>query len=288
MSDKKPLKMGAVVYAPRVTVVWEIIVDYFKNAGLPMEAVFFKDYESQIDALLDGSIDIAWNSPLAHLDAELRGKGACDYGCMRDTDRDLHTYMIVRKDSGYTKVSDLKGKTIGFGAFDSPQARLIPMYYLHTQGLEYGKDYTEKRYDIGLGLHGDHVGGEQDAMEALKRGEVEASFTLDRNYKRWAQDGTLDKEEIVILAETPAFDHCIFTMRPGFPKEQHDQFIDCIMQMDYNNPEHKKMMDLEGLKEWVPGRLSGFHQIQEANKYLDFFPSFVQFKKEHPQEDGNK
>lgn len=40
--------------------------------------------------------------------------------------------------------------------------------------------------------------------------------------------------------------------------------------MDYSNPAHKEMMDLEGLKKWVDGRLSGFEQITKAEKYLDF------------------
>ena len=41
--------------------------------------------------------------------------------------------------------------------------------------------------------------------------------------------------------------------------------------MDYNNPKHKEMMDMEGLKKWVKGRTSGFEQITKANEYIDFF-----------------
>ena len=44
--------------------------------------------------------------------------------------------------------------------------------------------------------------------------------------------------------------------------------------MDYNNPDHKEMMDMEGLKEWIPGRTKGFKQLTEANEYLDFFKEF--------------
>ena len=41
--------------------------------------------------------------------------------------------------------------------------------------------------------------------------------------------------------------------------------------MDYNNEAHRKMMDMEGLKEWVEGRITGFQQLREANDYLKFF-----------------
>ena len=44
--------------------------------------------------------------------------------------------------------------------------------------------------------------------------------------------------------------------------------------MDYNDPEHKKIMDLEGLTEWVEGRTTGFEQITNADKYLDFFGKY--------------
>ena len=39
--------------------------------------------------------------------------------------------------------------------------------------------------------------------------------------------------------------------------------------MDYTNEAHKKMMDMEGLKEWVEGRITGFQQLREANDYLN-------------------
>ena len=172
------IKLGAVIYAPKVTVIWGIIQDFFASEHCPIEPVFYKDYKSQVDALMKGEIDIAWNSPLAWLDAFLLSKGECLNGSMRDTDQNRKSYLVVRKDKGFKTIADLKGKTIGFGAYDSPQARLIPIYHLHKNGLEYEKDYIEKRYDIGLGLNGDHVGGELDAAKAMLSGDVDGSWML--------------------------------------------------------------------------------------------------------------
>ena len=175
------VKIGAVIYATKVTVIWGIIADFFKEEGFPVEPVFYKDYVSQIDGLMNGEIDIAWNSPLAWVDAYIRTKGKALDGSMRDTDRDRQTYLVVRKDSGIESIEDLKGKTIGFGAIDSPQARLIPIYNLHQKGLEYGKDYEEKRFDLEVGLQGDHIGGELDSAKAMLLGEVAATWMLDFN-----------------------------------------------------------------------------------------------------------
>ena len=80
--------------------------------------------------------------------------------------------------------------------------------------MEFEKDYTDKRFDIGVGLHGDHVGGEKDSMMAMVNGEVDATFCLDLNYDAWINDGTIDKNEVEVLAKTDYFDHCVFTFTP--------------------------------------------------------------------------
>jgi phosphonate transport system substrate-binding protein len=267
------IKVGAVIYDPKVTVIWGIIADFFKKEeeGLEIECTFYKDYERQVDGLMNREIDIAWNSPLAWLDAYLRTDGKCQMGSMRDTDRDRKTYFIVRKNSGIKGLDGLRGKTIGFGAIDSPQARLIPINHLHKSGLEYGGDYKEKRFDIGVGLHGDHIGGELDAMKALMAGTVDASVILDLNWGAWKKDGTIDENQLVCIDTTASFDHCIFVAHPDFSTERFREWQKVLHRMDYTNEAHKKMMDMEGLKEWVDGRITGFQQLREANEYLRFF-----------------
>ena len=264
------LKVGAVIYAPRVTVIWELIDKFYKEHGAEIEPVFFKDYKLQVDALVNGDIDVAWNSPLANLDARLRTDAKEKIGCMRDTDRDRQSYLVVKKDN-FKDISDLKGKAIGFGAIDSPQARLIPINHLHKNGLEFNKDYEERRFDIGVGLHGDHVGGELDSMKALLNDDVDATFCLDLNYDAWIADGTIDKNAVEILDKTDCFDHCVFTFNPDVSDEDIKEFDEIMFKMDYNKEEDKEIMDLEGLTEWVTGRRDGFKQITEANEYLDNF-----------------
>ncbi len=92
-----PILVGAVVYDPKVVVIWEIIKDFFKSEGCPMDSVFYSNYELQVDALLAGHIHIAWNSPLAWVDAQRRNSGKCRAIAMRDTDRDRITHWIVRQ-----------------------------------------------------------------------------------------------------------------------------------------------------------------------------------------------
>lgn len=265
------IKIGAVIYDPKVTVIWGIIANFFEENGVSVECLFFKDYTAQVDALLKDEIDIAWNSPLAWVDSVIRSHNTCIKSAMRDTDQDRKSVFLVKADSKIRSLSDLKGKKIGLGAIDSPQARLIPINFLANNGLKLGEDYEEVVFNIGYGLHGDHVGGEFDALKALKNGDVDASVCLDLNYEAWKNDGTIDAQQIICIDETPFFDHCIFTVRKDFSLERLKVWEETLFKMDYNNPEHKEMMDMEGLKQWVQGRTSGFAQLHEAVERLHFF-----------------
>jgi phosphonate transport system substrate-binding protein len=258
------------VYAPQVVTIWDIIKDFFEAEGCPMDYVFYSNYEMQVQALLKGEIDIAWNSPLAWLQSQEWSGGGCRAIAMRDTDRDRVSHIVVRADSGIEKIEDLRGKTLACGAIDSPQATLIPQNLLRRHRLIPGVDVQVRRFDLLVGKHGDHIGGEQEALECMRLGEADASALLDLNWQRWSTDGTVDPGTLRVLATTDPFDHCVFTVRAGYGKEDEDRFLNTLFSMSYDNPDHREMMDLEGLKEWLPGRTTGFAQLSESPEQQEY------------------
>ena len=133
-----------------------------------MDAAFYSTYQEQNDGLLSGAIDIAWNSPLAWVDAQRRSGNGCRAIAMRDTDRDRISYIVARRRGPVQALGDLKGRAIATGAIDSPQATLIPLGRLRREGLNPGVDVTVRRFDVLVGKHGDHVGGELDALFAMR------------------------------------------------------------------------------------------------------------------------
>ena len=121
---------------------------------------------------------------------------------MRDTDRDRIAYFVARRSDPVQTLADLKGRTIATGAIDSPQATLIPLGRLRREGLSPGVDVTVRRFDVLVGKHGDHVGGERDALACLTRGDAAACAMLDLNWEGWIKDGTIDANEFGIVGET--------------------------------------------------------------------------------------
>ncbi len=265
----KPVTVGAVLYDPKVSIIWDIIREFFESNGCPMDVKLYKDYDLQNDALMAGEIDIAWNSPLAWVDVQRRSGGTCRAIAMRDTDRDRVSHIIATNE--VTSLEQLRGKVVAYGAEDSPQARLIPQGLLLRQGMEDGRDYTARRFDLLVGLHGDHIGGEKEAFQCLKRGEAQASALIDLNWQAWTKDGTIDPAKFHIIATTDRFDHCVFAVRADFDAATEARWLDVLYRMDYDNPKHREMMDMEGLKKWEPGRTSGFAALSEAADKLHFF-----------------
>ena len=183
---------------------------------------------------------------------------------MRDTDRDRASHIVVRKESGITSVADLRGKIIATGAVDSPQATLLPIHLLQQHGLTSGQDFTVQRFDLLVGKHGDHIGGEQEALRSLQQGKADACAMLDMNWERWVANGTIDPDRLTVLASTQPFDHCNFTVQQSFPAEEEQRWARVLFRMDYDNPAHREMMDMEGLKAWLPGRTMRYTALTEA------------------------
>src|SRR5690606_32505571 len=121
------IRMGAVSYAPKVVTIWEGFKPYLKARGFNFDYVLFSNYEAQVEAQMRGDLHFAWNSPLAFVRADrmARAQGRkVEAIVMRDTDMDLQSVLVVPAGSKVQGVEDLRGRTIGFGAIDSPQATL--------------------------------------------------------------------------------------------------------------------------------------------------------------------
>ena len=273
MKTENTLLLGAVAYDPKVVTIWEGFKAYFARQGLSMDYVLYSNYEHQVEALLNGHIHVAWNSPLAwvraHRLAQARGERVQAIA-MRDTDRDLTSVVIVASDSPIQVIGDLKGRAVAVGAIDSPQATLLPLAHLHAHGLNPTQDIVVHYNNILVGKHGDHIGGERDAAQALVTGKAEAACLLEYNYQQFIADGTIPAGTTRILTRTAPFDHCNFTISATAPQALVDQFHALLIGMAYDDPDVRPLCDLEGLKSWY-GRLEGYQALEAAVDDAHFY-----------------
>src|SRR5947207_4155178 len=124
------IKVGVVAYDPKVVTIWEGIKDYFRARAVAMDFVLFSNYDAQVDALMDGWIDIAWNTNLAYVKVHRLTHGKCGVLAMRDVDVGFTTKIIAGAKTGIQSIPDLKGKRFALGSRDSGQAAILPAYFL--------------------------------------------------------------------------------------------------------------------------------------------------------------
>jgi ABC-type phosphate/phosphonate transport system substrate-binding protein len=279
MQDNQTLILGAVAYDPKVVTIWDGFRAYLAGHGLDFDYVLFSNYERQVQALFDGQITVAWNSPLAWLQSQsiaaATGREVRPL-CMRDSDRDLTSLIVVRPGEALRTPADLKGRRVAVGAADSPQATLIPLGFLAEQGLNPGKDFELLRFDLLAGKHGDHIGGEREAVRALLGSQADAACIIDSNLLLFEREGTIAPGALRVLARTPAYDHCNFTVTA----EQAEstpvrRFGELLLGMSYADERVRPLLDMEGLKQWMPGRTSGYAQLRAAVERFGTIDQFV-------------
>ena len=278
MPRDQTLLMGAVAYDPKVVTIWDGFKHYFADRSLDFDYVLYSNYERQVEAHLRGHIDVAWNSPLAWLQTE-RIAGTLGRTtsaiCMRDTDQNLTSVIVVRGDSPIQTLEDLRGKRVGVGANDSPQATLIPLHHCERGGLQPGEHFDVVPFDRLVGKHGDHIGGERDAVMALKADQVDAACLIDSNLLAFSREGTLPAGTVRVLARTSTYDHCNFTVIDD-ASEQLELFRTLLLDMSYADAAVRPLLDLEGLKVWKPGRTEGYGALKAAVEALGTIDTFTE------------
>jgi phosphonate transport system substrate-binding protein len=272
--SQAPLVLGAVAYDPKVVTIWSGFRHWLRCQGFDLDFVLYAHYERLVEDLVANRIDVAWCSPLAWVRArrmaEAQGEVVSPL-VMRDTDQDLTSVVVVRSSSSCAELVDLAGATVAVGAIDSPQATLIPLSLMRSAGLTPAIDLTVRRFDIGVGLHGDHIGGERDGVRALLAGQVEAACMLDASYLLFGTEGTVPPGATRVLARTDRFDHCVMVAHHDVDPAVAGRFTELLLSMSYDDPEARRLLDLEGLNVWRSGRTEHFGLLERGVDEAGFY-----------------
>ena len=263
MKNGTPLLVGAVAYDPKVVTIWEGLREHFHASGVPVDFALFSNYERQVQELLAGRIDVAWNTPLAHVRVRRATKNRSLSLGMRDSDRDFRCRLIARSGAGIAGPKDLAGKRLAVGSRDSTQARILPMHFFSLEGLDAGKVHV-LAFDSDLGKHGDTGRSELEVLDALRRGEAEAGAVGDLVWVTEQTAGRVDGASLVSVWNSPPFDHCMFDGREGLDPAAAKAFSEALFAMKWDDPRHRTILEMEGLKKWMPPREDGYNSLMQA------------------------
>jgi phosphonate transport system substrate-binding protein len=263
MGARDELLVGAVAYTANVVPIWEGIRDYFRASPQPMDFVLFSNYERQVDALVAGHIDIAWNTNVAWVRSLRRSGGQAQALAMRDTDLTFRTLMVGRRGSGLEGLDALRGKRVALGSRDSGQARILPVYFLDREGIGLD-DVVPVIFDSDVGKHGDTGRSDLDALRAVADDEADVAAVGINTWDALRAGGDGAVADFEVVWESEDYNHCNFTALPSLDEERVRQWVEHLLAMDWDDPDHRRILELEGLREWKRPELAGYTSLVDA------------------------
>jgi ABC-type phosphate/phosphonate transport system substrate-binding protein len=250
---------------------------FHEEAGLPVEIVLFQSYETQVSALLAAPgdpaprIDIAWNTNLAFLQADTWSGHGCRPIAMRDTDLGWMTKIVAVTGGPVATLADLGDRTLALGSRDSGHAAILPVHFLEKEGMVEGKHYRSLRFNSDVGKHGDTGTSEVEVVRAVLDGRADAGAIGSPFWNTVYSERLIPEGALTEIWTSPPYNHCMFTARPDFDKTLERKFAEALSGMSYDNPNHRAVLDAEGLKRWVTPQLDGYHSLREASARQGFF-----------------
>jgi phosphonate transport system substrate-binding protein len=167
---------------------WQPLMDYLsEQLGIPVEMMTVTDYTAVVEALKYGHADIARFGPSSYILAE----GEVDMVpiiSVANPDGSLQTYqsyIITRPDSGIATPFDLEDATFVYTDMASTSGYLIPATYFKKNGITLGDIYF--------------AGGQPQAIEAVKNGQVQAGAVASNRYQSALNEGLIVEGELDII-----------------------------------------------------------------------------------------
>jgi phosphonate transport system substrate-binding protein len=176
----------------RLFEVYGPLIEYL-NRNIHIPGVTFRleasrNYEAFEEKLYARKFDFALPNPYQTLMS--LGHGYHVIAKMGD-DYKFTGVILVRRDSGIKKVSDLKGKKVSYPAKTALAATMMPQYFLHTHGLDVNRD-IENLY----------VGSQESSIMNVYLGNVAAGATWPLPWEAFQKEHPGQARELEVKWET--------------------------------------------------------------------------------------
>ncbi|MCA1367032.1 phosphonate ABC transporter substrate-binding protein [Bradyrhizobium sp. BRP14] len=195
------------------------------------------DYDGVIQGLLGGTLDYAELGASGYAKIYLAKAEAVEpilTTVQTDGATGYHSIMVARKDSGITKLEDLKGKKLGFADPDSTSGYLVPLVTLPES---IGAPVKEFFGETGFG------GGHENLVLEVLKGTFDAGTTFGSgvgefkdgytsgNLRKMVDKGILDMNDLVELWKSPLIPNGPIVVRSSMNDDMKAKFKQFMMDL---------------------------------------------------------
>jgi phosphonate transport system substrate-binding protein len=207
-----------------------------KALNVPVELRASSDYSGITAGLLSGELQSAALGAAGYAAIFLQDPQAIEpIATLREEDGTVghRSVLLVRADSPYRTLADLRGRSLMFTERLSASGFLIPYYELTKQG------YRPERFFGRLGFGGSH----DQAVTAVLNGQADAGVTWSSgvgdhangysqgHLRRMVERGLLDMEDLRILWTSELIPSGPLVVRKDLPKEAKEIYRDVVLDL---------------------------------------------------------
>jgi len=248
------------LYNPkRLFEVYGPVVDYLNTlvpqARFRLEAS--RNYEEFEKKLYGGHFDFAMPNPYQ---TERSLKFGYNVFAKMGNDEMFRGIILVRKDSGIRKVSDLKGKKVAYPALTAFAATMMPQYYLHKHGIDVNRD-IENLY----------VGSQESTIMNVLRGHAAAGATWPVTWKTFQAESPELAGQLEVKWQTDTLPNNGWVARNNVPSALTEAVGNALEGM-HSTPEGRAMLDRLGIARFEHANNDTYRPVQQ---YLKVFSETV-------------
>jgi phosphonate transport system substrate-binding protein len=214
---------------------WDPVRDYLsKELGVPVKWREATDYAGVIEALKAKKVELAWFGPASFARAWIVTDGqAVPLAAEIDKDGGFGYFgvIIVKKDSPYKTVEDLKGVRFGFADPNSTSGYQAPNFFLTEQGYKPDEFFGSTTFS----------GSHENSVKMLYEGNFDAVatwWTNDKksNMSRMEDKGMIEPGAYRIIWKSPRLPSDPFTVPAWLPQQMQDDIQKVLLAMPEKDP----------------------------------------------------
>jgi phosphonate transport system substrate-binding protein len=230
-----------------------------RTVGMKVEFVPVNDYPAAVEALVNKQVELVWFGGFTHVQAQIRSGGKIIAIAQREEDDNkFRSVFITQKDSGITKLSDLKGKEFSFGSQSSTSGHFMPRFNLLKAGVDPDKDFKRVAYS-----------GAHDATIASVVGGRVAAASLDITvWRKFVSEKKVDTNKVDIFFTTPPFFNYNWSVHADMPVALREKISKALLALDMNTPEGKEILTLNRASRYVATKNENYKQFEEAGRMM--------------------